>query len=234
MNRKNRQHILWRDWLTYDFILGFLLQIVVLLVSVFFWSMRFPKLTFQRDIVLNLMYLTLFFPFITGVLGLWSRTCELPVWSRFFTALSLPVLILGIISACVLCVLPPYCSSTTGTANYLKMDHDLPKHTIEIAAEVFPSSIDEGASNVSYRYYKYSSILENSFHISLGETLPEKTFKSESERILSLPLFSEAEISTSQDITLIDTTMDGIILHITLDNAYNRIIYSAGTVSIGK
>ena len=232
LNKKNRQHILWRDWLTYDFILGILLQILILLVSFFFWSMKYPKLSFQRDILLNLLYLTLFFPFIAGVFGLWASTYELPVWTRFFTSISLPVLILGIVSTCVMCVLPPYCSSTTNPGNYLNMDRGIPEHTIEIATEIFPTSIEPGASNVSYRYYKYSSILENDFHLSLGETLSEESFSRETERLTTLPILSDAEISSSQDITLIDTSIDGVTIHITLDKAYNRIIYSAGETSL--
>ncbi len=227
-NSAKKRHTLWHDWLTYDFILGVVLQILVLLVSMFVWSMGYPKLTFQRDTVLNLLYLVLFLPFIVGVLGLWSRTNELIVWTRFFTSLSLPVLVLGIISTCIMCMLPPYCSSTTNTSKYLIMDRDVPQETQAIAREIFPKEITPGASNVTYRYYKYSSILEDSLHLSLGENLPEEAFASESERIMSLPLLTDAEVSSSKDITLIDASIDDIIVHITVDKAYKRIIYSAG------
>ncbi|ETP72651.1 hypothetical protein UYO_1428 [Lachnospiraceae bacterium JC7] len=225
----SKKHTLWHDWLTYDLIFGIVLQISVLLISVFVWHMRFPKLTFEKAAVLNMLYLTLFLPFFAGVLGLWARTNELPVWSRFFTSVSLPVLILGIISATVLCIVPPYCSSTTSQDHYMTVDNDVDPESFNICKELFPEHISSASQNTSYRYYKYSSILENDFHLSLGETLSEDRFKEESDRILSLDILKDASISSSKDITLIDTTLNGdLILHVTLDKAYNRIIYAAG------
>ncbi len=225
----SKKYTLWYDWLTYDLIFGIALQIGILLISVFVWHMRFPKLTFEKAAVLNMLYLTLFLPFFVGVLGLWARTSELPVWAKFFTSASLPVLILGIISATVLCIVPPYCSSTTNPGHYMSVDNDVDQKSFSICTELFPDYIASDSQNTSYRYYKYSSILENDFHLSLGETISEDSFKEESDRILSLDILKNASISSSKDITLIDTTLNGdLIIHVTLDNAYNRIIYSAG------
>ena len=228
-NSKNKKHTLWHDWLTYDFIVGIALQLLLYFVAMFVWSMRFPKLSFERTPILNVHYLVMFLPFIVGVFGLWARTYELPVWAKFFTKVSLPVLILGVISAVVLCIVPPYCSSTTKTEQYMIADRDVDAESFDICRQIFPSHISGAPSNTSYRYYKYSSILEDDFHLSLGETLSSDQFKEESDRILALDILKDADLSTSKDITLIDTTLNGdLIVHITLDSAYNRIIYAAG------
>ena len=228
-NSKNKKHTLWHDWLTYDFIVGIALQLLLYFVAMFVWSMRFPKLSFERTPILNVHYLVMFLPFIVGVFGLWARTYELPVWAKFFTKVSLPVLILGVISAVVLCIVPPYCSSTTKTEQYMIADRDVDAESFDICRQIFPPNISGAPSNTSYRYYKYSSILEDDFHLSLGETLSSDQFKEESDRILALDILKDADLSTSKDITLIDTTLNGdLIVHITLDSAYNRIIYAAG------
>ena len=228
-NSKNKKHTLWHDWLTYDFIVGIALQLLLYFVAVFVWSMRFPKLSFERTPILNVHYLVMFLPFIVGVFGLWARTYELPVWAKFFTKVSLPVLILGVISAVVLCIVPPYCSSTTKMEQYMIVDRDVDSESFDICRQIFPSNISGAPSNTSYRYYKYSSILEDDFHLSLGETLSSDQFKEESDRLLALDILKDADLSTSKDITLIDTTLNGdLIVHITLDSAYNRIIYAAG------
>jgi len=228
-NSKNKKHTLWHDWLTYDFIVGIELQLLLYFVAVFVWSMRFPKLSFERTPILNVHYLVMFLPFIVGVFGLWARTYELPVWTNFFTKVSLPVLILGVISAVVLCIVPPYCSSTTKMEQYMIVDRDVDSESFDICRQIFPSNISGAPSNTSYRYYKYSSILEDNFHLSLGETLTSDQFKEESDRLLALDILKDASISASRDITLIDTTLNGdLIVHITLDSAYNRIIYAAG------
>ncbi|WP_036607051.1 hypothetical protein [Oribacterium sp. P6A1] len=225
----NKKTPLWHDWLTYDLIFGITLQIIVFLVAVFVWHMGYPKLTFEKAAVLNMLYLTLFLPFFVGVLGLWARTNELPVWVRFFTALSLPVLILGITASVILCFISPYCSSTENVKHYMVMDQNIDPDAELISRHIFPERIPGNASNITYRYYKYSSILEDSFHLSLGEVLPDETYEAECERILNLSDLRDAEISSSSDITLIDKKInDKLIVHITLDNAYNRIIYSAG------
>ena len=232
-NSKNKKHTLWHDWLTYDFIVGIALQLLLYFVAMFVWSMRFPKLSFERTPILNVHYLVMFLPFIVGVFGLWARTYELPVWAKFFTKVSLPVLILGVISAVVLCIVPPYCSSTTKTEQYMIADRDVDAESFDICRQIFPSNISGAPSNTSYRYYKYSSILEDDFHLSLGETLSSDQFKEESDRILALDILKDADLSTSKDITLIDTTLnDDLIVHITLDSAYNRIIYAAGYTRI--
>ena len=226
---KNKKYTLWHDWLTYDYIVGIVLQLLLYFVAMFVWSMRFPKLSFERTPTLNVLYLIMFLPFIVGVFGLWARTYELPVWARFFTKVSLPVLILGVISAIVLCIVPPYCSSTAKPEQYMIADRDVDAESFNICRQIFPSDISGRSSNTSYRYYKYSSILEDDFHLSLGETLSPDRFKEESDRILSLDILRDASISTSKDITLIDTTLNGdLTVHITLDSAYNRIIYAAG------
>lgn len=224
-----KKKTLWHDWLTYDFIAGILLQIVLFLIAMFVWNMKFPKLFFERPTILNALYLFMFLPFFAGVFGLWARTSELPVWAKFFTAVSLPVLILGMISTLILCIVPPYCSSTTSPGQYMIVDNDVDPESFRICKELFPEHISSASGNTSYRYYKYSSILENDFHLSLGETLSEDKFKAESDRILSLDILKDASVSSSKDITLIDTTLNGdLILHVTLDKAYNRIIYAAG------
>lgn len=228
-NTNTKKQTLWHDWLTYDFILGTVLQLLIFFVAVFYWSMRFPKLTFEKAAVLNMLYLVLFLPFLTGVFGLWARTFERPVMSRFFSAISLPVLIAGILASFFLCMVPPYCSSTENINNYMVMDRDIDPEAEDISKKLFPAEIPGSASNISYRYYKYSSILEDSFHLSLGEVLPDAFYKEERERLLSLDLLQDSEISSSKDITLIDKRIrDNIIVHITLDDAYNRIIYSIG------
>ncbi|SFG39466.1 hypothetical protein [Oribacterium sp. WCC10] len=232
-NNTHNMKPLWRDWLTYDLVFGISLQIFIFLFSMFFWSMRFPKLTFEKATVLNLLYLSLFLPFFTGLLGLWARTYESRSWTKFFTAISFPSLIIGIIATVFLCILPPYCSGTTEVHNYMKFDDDIDAITRDTVDAVFPDIIAADASNISYRYYKYSSILENSFHMSLGETLSDTEFSDESTRLLSLPEFDSAEISNNSDITLIDTVLDNrLIVHITLDDTYKRIIYSIGYNSI--
>ncbi len=228
-NPKNKKYTLWHDWLTYDFIVGIALQLFLYFVARFVWSMRFPKLSFERTPMLNILYLIMFLPFIVGVFGLWARTYELTVWAKIFTKVSLPVLILGVISAIVLCIIPPYCSSTTKPDHYMTTDTDVDAESFDICRQIFPASINGQSSNTSYRYYKYSSILEDNFHLSLGETLSSDQFKEENDRILSLDILKDADLSTSKDITLIDTTLNGdLIVHITLDSAYNRIIYAAG------
>ena len=79
------------------------------------------------------------------------------------------MLILGVISAVVLCIVPPYCSSTTKTEQYMIVDRDVDSESFDICRQIFPSNISGAPSNTSYRYYKYSSILEDDFHLSLGE-----------------------------------------------------------------
>ena len=228
-NKNSKKYALWHDWLTYDFIVGILLQLLLFFIAMFLWSMRFPKLSFERTPILNILYLIMFMPFIVGVFGLWARTCELPVWAKFFTNISLPVLISGIISAGVLCILPPYCSSTTKPEQYMTADIDVDPESFTLCRQIFPSHISGASQDTSYRYYKYSSILEDDFHLSLGENLSSEQFKEESDRLLALEILKDASISTSKDITLIDTTLNNdLIVHITLDSAYNRIIYAAG------
>ncbi len=224
---------LWRDWLTYDLITGVILQFIVLFTSMVVWSIKFPKLTFEHSTIINVLYLVLFLPLFTGVFGLWSRTTELPGWASFFTRISLPVFVISIIAAIVLCINPPYCSATNSTKNYMIMDNDLNSRVYDSCRFIFPDSIPVDAGNINYSYYKYKDISKYNFHLSLGETLPEESFSLETDRLTSMTELIASDSSSSDNIIMLDwKTEDDLIVHITIDKAYRRIIYSASYVEV--
>ena len=226
--KKQNEKTLWRDWFTCDILLGIALELIVLLVSILYWHMQFPKLTVAKAPVLNALYLVLALPLLIGVLGFSARSVGDRFWSRLFTPLACPAFVLGILSAIVLCLIPPYCSGTSSEKQYLRMDQGVDRKMSEDIRTLFPESILPTASDPSYQYYKYTSVLENSLHLTLGETLSENSFQLEVDRIKTLPMLTSGTRTESDGITLIDyVTEDGLILHITLDEVYHRIIYAA-------
>ena len=226
-DNENRIRILWKDWLRRDLLLGIALELLLLFVSVFLWRMRFPKLSFQKPLLLNLLFLVCFLPFLNGVLGLWARTFEKQVLCRLLTRLSLPVFLAGAVSTAILCFVPPYCSATDRPAEYLQLDGGF---ATAVEAEIrtfFPEDIPPASRDIRYRYYKYSSIFEDSLHISLGVTMTEEAYRQEAERLNRLPILQDAERVNAGGLLLIEQEgEEGSVIHVTMDDDYSRVIYS--------
>lgn len=200
----------------------------MLLVSIFFWHLRFPKIMVTKASIQNLLYFLLLLPPVIGILGCCARTLENAFWSRFCTRLSGPVLFLGILSALVLLVLPPYCSSTTKPRQYLVLDTDVKPSIEEDIRALFPEGLKDATGKADYQYYKYTSLYENALYITLGETLNAEDYEKEAARLESLSLFASSNVSDSENLTRLDTvTADGLRLHATLDATCHRILYSA-------
>ena len=225
---KSKEKTLWHDGLQYDLLLGIALELIVLFVSILFWHMQFPKLAVAKAAILNLLYLVLALPLLVGIFGLSARSMENAFWTRLFTRLAWPSLLAGILATLVLCLIPPYCSGSTKPKQYMKIDQGVDKAMVADLRQLFPETILPTAGDVSYQYYKYTSILENSLHISLGETLDEAGFQREAARIDALSMLTSATRTEGDGITLIDLrTPEGLTLHLSLDAACHRIIYSA-------
>ena len=225
---KPKEKTLWQDGLQYDLLLGIALELIVLFVSILFWHMQFPKLAVAKTAVLNLLYLVLALPLLVGIFGLSAGSMENAFWTRLLTRLAWPALTAGIIATLILCLIPPYCSGSSKVKQYMHIDQGVDEHMATDIRQLFPEAILPTAGDVSYQYYKYTSILENSLHISLGETLDEASFQREADRIKTLPLLTSGTRTEGDGITLIDVkTPEGLILHLSLDDACHRIIYSA-------
>ena len=225
---KSKEKTLWHDGLQYDLLLGIALELIVLFVSILFWHMQFPKLAVAKASVPNLLYLVLALPLLVGIFGLSARSMENTFWTRLFTQLAWPTLLDGVLAALILCLIPPYCSGSTKPKQYMQIDQGIDENMLADLQQLFPETILPTAGDVSYQYYKYTSILENSLHISLGETLDEASFQREAARIDALPMLTSGTRTEGENITLIDLqTPEGLLLHLSLDAACHRIIYSA-------
>ena len=225
---KSKEKTLWHDGLQYDLLLGIALELIVLFVSILFWHMQFPKLAIAKAAILNLLYLVLALPLLVSIFGFSARSMENIFWTRLFTTLAWPALLAGILAALILCLIPPYCSGSTKPKQYMQIDQDVNEAMVADLQQLFPETILPTAGDVSYQYYTYTSILENSLHISLGETLDEASFQREAARIDALPTLTSGTRTEGEGITLIDVkTPEGLLLHLSLDAACHRIIYSA-------
>ena len=228
MNTKKRR--LWQDSLRFDLLFGCVLEILVLLVSILFWHLRFPKIMVAKISVQNVLYLLLLLPLLIGSLGLAARATENHLGSRLCTQLSWPALFFGMLAALVLLMLPPYCSSTKNPEKYLVLDTDVEPTIEKEIRTLFPEIIKDAAHEASYQYYKYTSSLEDTLYITLGETLSPADYEAESTRLQALPPWASpnASISTEGNLTRLDAVMpEGLRLHVTLDASCHRILYSA-------
>lgn len=218
---------IWHDILTLDLLTGLMLEVLVLLVSLLAFHIRYPKLTFSRSLLLNTMYLLLMLPFLVGFFGIAARSFAKGAWVRVLTRISLPAQLIGIIAAIILCLLPPYCSATGNPKQYLCFDK-INAEMEQTLRGIFPSEIPQTAMDVNYQYYKYESVLEETLHLSLGVTMDAETFQSEADRVQALSALADAERSSDDNILIIDTIdKQGIEIHITMDRQFHRIIYSA-------
>lgn len=227
---QQRQRVLWHDWLFIDLAAGVLLIAAVFLVSVFGYGMRFPKLQITSNVLQNVILILLLLPFPVGVFGLSARQTGKRARARFLTFLSFPVLLAAVVSAAIMFFLPPLCSSTSNTKNYLKFDA-LTSDAADSISMLFPAALPSSAQSVNYRYFKYTSVLEDTVNVTAGITLDEAQYNEEKARILSLKQLESAAVSESAGITLIDKAADasgGTEMHVTLDDNYRRIIYTAG------
>lgn len=226
--RKGRKR-LWHDWLWIDFLAGIGLMLLVLSVSVFGYGMRYPKLCVTQNLVCNLALVVLLLPFLTGVFGLCARESGRQTSCCILTALGLPVLLCSLAAAVFLLFLPPFCSSTDKEEHYLQMDRMQPE-LAEDFMELFPENLPTGAREVNYRYFKYASFLEETIHLTAGVTLDEEGFAAEQERLMALELLAGAERREAEGITLINAVAEdtGLEMHVTIDQGYQRIIYTAG------
>lgn len=229
-SRTSKKRRLWQDGLRFDLLFGCVLEILILLVSILFWHLRFPKIMVAKISVQNVLYLLLLLPLLIGGLGLTARATENRLGSRLCTQLSWPVLFLGLLAALVLLVLPPYCSSTKNPEKYLVLDTDVEPDAESSIRSLFPETLNAIAGDTDYQYYKYSSLFEDMLYITLGETLNVDDFEKESTRLQALPLWTSpnASIHTEGNLTRLDAlTPEGLRLHVTLDASCHRILYSA-------
>lgn len=205
---------------------GLLLELAAFLLPVFLYGLRFPKLLTARSAVLQLCDLLLLLPFLNAFFGIAARCYRKPAGVRIAVKLTKPLLLLG----CVLCLLltafPAYCSSTSSVKQYLHFD-SMNTDMTENLRTLFPTVLPAEATEPRYQYYRYSSLLEESVQLSLGETLPETAF---SETVTSLrenPLLLHADWQENEETLLLNATLhNGLHVRVTADKLSRRLILS--------
>lgn len=99
---------LWRNWLWVDLIGGILLFAAVLLISVVGYGLRYPKLYISHLVWQNVLLLILLLAPVLGVIGLAAGETGKLQRFRFCQRLALPFFAAAVISAVVLCAMPPF------------------------------------------------------------------------------------------------------------------------------
>lgn len=222
-----RVHVLWREWLKLDAVVGLLLILLVALVSVFGYHMRFIKLRVSPQPVLNILTMLWVLPVLVAVFGLYARDSRRPNAYRLLRMTAIPVLLAAVASTCFFMLVPPFCSSTGSLRHYGQFDSGLSSGVEDELTALLPekSVAEQYAGN--YRYYKYSSFLEDDLYLTMGITLPETLYEQEKARLAGLELLSGADWEKAEGIELIEQhTPTDAGIHITLDEVYHRIIYS--------
>ncbi len=205
---------------------GLLLELAAFLLPVFLYGLRFPKLLTAQPTVLQLCYLLLLLPFLNAFFGIAARSYRRPAGVRIAAKLTKPLLLLG----CVLCLLltafPAYCSSTGSTKQYLHFD-SMNAAMAESLRTLFPAEIPAEAAEPRYQYYRYSSLLEESVQLSLGETLPEPTFSKTVTALRENPLLSNADWQENKETLLLNAALkNGLHVRVTVDKLTGRLILS--------
>lgn len=227
-NGQTKLRVLWQDWILWDLVLGFLLVVLVFLVAVFVYGLRFPKLRITSNLLQNVALICLLLPFPIGVFGLAARQSARQLQSRIFRLVSFPALAAAVASAVFLLFLPPFCSSTSKLQHYLQFDALDAARTAELKG-LFPEILPSSGKEINYQYFRYKSVLEETVHVTIGVSMDEETYQAEQKRILELKELAGAAVSQTSDITLMDSVLDdGVELHVTMDDNYRRIIYTAG------
>lgn len=205
---------------------GLLLELAAFLLPVFLYGLRFPKLLTAQPTILQFCYLLLLLPFLNAFFGIAARCYRKPAGVRIAVKLTKPLLLLG----CVLCLLltafPAYCSSTSSTRQYLHFDR-MNAAMAETLQSLFPAEIPAEAKEPRYQYYRYSSLLEESVQLSLGETLPEPAFSETLTSLRENPLLSNADWQDSEETLLLNATLSsGLHVRVTADKLSKRLILS--------
>ena len=205
---------------------GLLLELAAFLLPVFLYGLRFPKLLTAQPAILQLCYLLLLLPFLNAFFGIAARSYRKPAGVRIALKLTRPLLLLG----CVLCLLltafPAYCSSTGNVQQYLHFDR-MNAAMAENLQALFPAEIPAEAMEPRYQYYRYSSLLEESVQLSLGETLPEPAFSETITTLRENPLLSNADWQDSAETLLLNATLqNGLHVRVTADKLTRRLILS--------
>ncbi len=205
---------------------GLLLELAAFLLPVFLYGLRFPKLLTAQSTVLQLCFLLLLLPFLNAFFGIAARSYRKSAGVRIATKLTKPLLLLG----CVLCLLltafPAYCSSTSNAKQYLHFDRMNPAMEESLRA-LFPTDIPADATEPRYQYYRYSSLLEESVQLSLGETLPEPAFTETITSLRENPLLANADWQESEETLLCNATLqNGLHVRVTTDKLTRRLILS--------
>lgn len=221
---KNSSKPIFHDHLLRNAILGISLLIAEFLIAIFYYGMRYPKLSFAKPLPLNLAFTGLNLPLLLGLFGMALRAMKNPQLNRFFEHSAIPAAVVGIGCAVILALYPPFCSSTTSLHTYLKIDRTS-ESSVHVAQEtIFPTSIPPASTSPRYQYYHYKSITENTTYITLGLTLPESDFAVEQARLSAIPTLTATQ--TDPTILLLTDSSDGTSITITLDSQYHRIIYT--------
>ena len=205
---------------------GLLLELAAFLLPVFLYGLRFPKLLTAQSTVLQLCFLLLLLPFLNAFFGIAARCYRKPAGVRIATKLTRPLLLLGCVLCLVLTALPAYCSATDNTKQYLHFDKMNSAMEAELRS-LFPAEISADAAEPRYQYYRYSSLLEESVQLSLGETLPEPAFSETVTALRENPLLSNADWQENDETLLLNTSLNGgLHVRVTTDKLSKRLIVS--------
>ena len=221
---KNSSKPIFHDHLLRNAILGISLLIAEFLIAIFYYGMRYPKLSFAKPLLLNLAFIGLNLPLLLGVFGMALRALKNPHVNRFFEHSAVLAAVLGVLCAIVLALYPPFCSSTTSLNAYLHLDRTSDS-SVHVAQEtILPDTVPQASTDPRYQYYHYRSIKEDTTYLTLGITLPKADFTTEQTRLTAIQDLTPKQ--TDPTILLLTGSSDGTSITITLDSQYHRIIYT--------
>ncbi len=216
---------LFPDAMKRQLLAGLLLELLAFLLPCFLYGLRYPRLLTAQPLLLQLCFLLLLLPFMNAFFGIAARCYQRPVGVRIAAGLARPFLFLGIVLCLLLTAFPAYCSATSGTRHYLQFDKKMNPAMAETLRALFPTEIPANAAEPRYQYYRYSSLLEESVQLSLGETLPEPTFSETVTALRENPLLADADWQESEETLLLNAALqNGIRVRVSVDKMSRRVI----------
>ncbi len=215
---------LFPDPLLRQLLAGLLLELLAFLLPCLLYGLRYPRLLTAQPLLLQLCFLLLLLPFLNAFFGIAARCYRKPLGVRIAARLTRPLLLLGILLCLILTAFPAYCSATGSTRHYLQLDRMTPAMAESLRA-LFPAEIPASAAEPRYQYYRYSSLLEESVQLSLGETLPEPAFSETVTALRENPLLADADWQESAETLLLNAALqNGMHVRVSIDKVSGRVI----------
>ena len=213
-------------------LLSLCIQIVIFLVSRYYYGLKLMKLDFAKPLILNLAFLISLMPLIFILISKGFESIGKIKSADLFISLSFPLLIAAIFAAISLCFYPPYCSHSVNTKYY-----PLPKEAGDELISITESILPEKTSIIDlktqyYSYFKYKNYQGENIKLSYKQKFSKDSFLKEKERLLSLLDLDNLEVSENENLIFMDFSKnENIIFSIILDKSCNEILYMMNFVN---